>query len=121
MRASAECIPLDDVLADSVVSTWTLCTIPGPAAALAAIRRVLKPGGRLLFIERGRGPEPGVRRWRDRLAPIWRRVAGGCHMNRRIDGLIAGAGFHIVRLDRGYASGPKVLAYLYKAHAERPD
>jgi ubiquinone/menaquinone biosynthesis C-methylase UbiE len=118
---SAEHIPLDDALADSVVSTWTLCTIPQPAVALAEARRVLKPGGQFVFIEHGWASEPGVQRWQDRLTPIWRRVAGGCHMNRRIDELIAGAGFHCVRLDRGYASGPKVLAYLYKGHAQRRD
>jgi ubiquinone/menaquinone biosynthesis C-methylase UbiE len=119
--ASAERIPLDDALADVVVSTWTLCTISQPAVALAEVRRVLKPGGQFLFIEHGRAPEPGVQRWQDRLTPIWGRVAGGCHMNRRIDELIAGAGFHVIRLDRGYASGPRVLAYLYKGRAERPD
>jgi ubiquinone/menaquinone biosynthesis C-methylase UbiE len=119
--ASAERIPLDDALADSVVSTWTLCTIPTPAVALAEMRRVLKPGGRFVFIEHGRGPESGVQRWQDHLTPMWRRMAGGCHMNRRIDDLIVGAGFHVVRLERGYAKGPKILAYLYKGHAERPD
>ena len=85
------------------------------------LRRVLKPGGQFLFIEHGRAAELRVRAWQDRLTPVWRRVAGGCHMNRPIDELIAGAGFPFVRIDRGSASGPKPLAYLYNGIAQRPD
>ncbi len=119
VAGSAERIPLPAALADTVVSTWTLCTIPDPRAALAEMRRVLKPDGRLLFIEHGRAPDPGVRAWQDRLTPVWKRVAGGCHMNRPIDALIGGAGFEFAKIEVGYASGPKVLAYLYRGVAWR--
>lgn len=115
--SSAEHIPLADELADTVVSTWTLCTIPDPSAALREVRRILKPDGQLLFIEHGRAPDPRVQRWQERLTPMWRHIAGGCHMDRKIDELITGAGFEFTQIARGYASGPKVLAYLFKGIA----
>jgi ubiquinone/menaquinone biosynthesis C-methylase UbiE len=117
----AERIPLDDASADTVVTTWTLCTIPDPAHALGEMKRVLKPEGRLIFVEHGRAPEPGVRGWQDRLSPLWRRVAGGCHLNRPIDELIRGAGFHVGQLEQAYSSGLKPFAYLYKGVARRGD
>lgn len=116
---SAERIPLEDRAVDTVVSTWTLCTIPDPALAMVEIRRVLKPEGRFLFIEHGRAPERRVQAWQDRLTPLWKRVAGGCHMNREIDELIARGGFRLSRIERGYTSGPKLLTYLYRGVAER--
>jgi ubiquinone/menaquinone biosynthesis C-methylase UbiE len=119
LLASAERIPLADGLADAVVSTWTLCTIPDAPAALTEMRRVLKLTGHFFFIEHGRAPEPRVQTWQDRLTPFWKRVAGGCHLNRAIDELIAGAGFELLKLDPGYASGPKPLAYLYRGVARR--
>ncbi len=95
LHASAEAVPLDDGSVDTVVTTWTLCTIPDPPRALAEMRRVLRPGGALLFVEHGRAPEPGVARWQDRLDPLWSRVAGGCHLNRKIGELISAGGFRI--------------------------
>jgi len=83
------------------------------------MRRVLKPGGRLLFVEHGRAPEAGVARWQDRIDPLWRRFPGGCHLNRSIDDLISNAGFRIDRLQTGYIPGPRILTYLYEG-AARP-
>lgn len=104
-------------LIDTVVSTWTLCTIPDPVAALSEMRRVLKPEGRLIFIEHGRSPDPRVRAWQERLTPLWRRLGGGCNLNRKIDELIVDAGLTITRLETGYGRGPKVAAYLYRGCA----
>ncbi len=81
------------------------------------MRRVLKPGGRLLFVEHGRAPDPRVVWWQDRLTPLWRRVSGGCHLNRKIDDLIGDAGFRIDRLDTGYIPGPKPMTFLYEGAA----
>jgi ubiquinone/menaquinone biosynthesis C-methylase UbiE len=117
VEASAEAIPLDDRSIDTVVSTWTLCTIPQVAAALGEMRRVLRPGGRLVFAEHGRAPEASVRRWQDWLTPGWRRLSGGCHLNRPIRSLIEAAGFRIERLETGYIPGPKPLTFLYEGSA----
>jgi SAM-dependent methyltransferase len=100
-------VPLDDASIDTVVMTWTLCTIPDAPRALAELRRVLRPGGALLFVEHGRAPEPGVARWQDRLDPLWRRVAGGCHLNRKIDNLVSGGGFRIDTLTNARLPGPR--------------
>jgi ubiquinone/menaquinone biosynthesis C-methylase UbiE len=117
IEASAENIPLDERSVDSVVMTWTLCSIGDPGAALREIRRVLKPGGRLLFAEHGLAPERGVRIWQHRLTPIWRRVAGGCHLDRDMSGLIADAGFWIERLETGYMRGPRPMTFMYEGSA----
>lgn len=117
LEASAEAIPLDDDSVDAVVTTWTLCTIPDAPRALAEMRRVLKPGGALLFVEHGRAPERGVARWQDRLDPLWSRLAGGCHLNRKIDDLISGSGFRIERLEHERLPGPRTHAFLYEGCA----
>jgi ubiquinone/menaquinone biosynthesis C-methylase UbiE len=117
LMASAETIPLEDRSVDTVVSTWTLCTIPDVNRALQEMRRVLKPSGRLLFVEHGLAPEERVRKWQNRLTPTWVRFSGGCHLNRPIQSLIENAGFRINRIDTGYAPGPKFLAYLYEGSA----
>lgn len=116
---SAETIPLYNRSVDTVVTTWMLCSIPDAHRALAEMRRVLKPGGRLLFVEHGLAPEAGVRRWQDRLTPVWRRIGGGCHLNRAIGDLIEGAGFRIERLETGYMRGPKPMTFMYEG-AARP-
>jgi ubiquinone/menaquinone biosynthesis C-methylase UbiE len=119
IEGTAEAIPLPEGTVDTVVTTWTLCSIPDHAKALSEVRRVLKPGGRLLFAEHGLAPEPGVVRWQDRLTPIWRRIGGGCHLNRPIDRLIASAGFEITALSTGYMKGPKPMTFMYEGHARR--
>jgi ubiquinone/menaquinone biosynthesis C-methylase UbiE len=117
LDASAEAIPLESGSIDTVITTWTLCTIPNAPLALAEIRRVLRPGGALRFVEHGRAPEPGVARWQDRLDPLWRRIAGGCHLNRKIDALILGNGFRIEALDNARLPGPRTHTYLYEGSA----
>ena len=117
LDASAEAIPLDTGSVDTVVTTWTLCTIPDISRALSEMRRVLKPGGRLLFVEHGRAPEPGVARWQDRLDPLWSHLAGGCHLNRKMDDLLIQAGFRIDTLRNPRLPGPPTHTFLYQGRA----
>lgn len=117
IRASAEALPLESGSADTVVTTWTLCTIPDVEQALREARRVLKPDGILLFVEHGRAPEPGVARWQDRLDPVWRRLAGGCHLNRPIDALISAAGFRFEQLSHQRVPGPATHTFLSEGQA----
>jgi ubiquinone/menaquinone biosynthesis C-methylase UbiE len=118
IEGSAEEIPLEDASVDTVVTTWTLCTIPDADNALRQMRRVLKPGGRLLFVEHGRAPDPKVVWWQDRLTPIWKRIGGGCHLNRPISSLIEGAGFRLERLKTSYMPGPKPMTFMYEGSAQ---
>ncbi len=106
-----EQIPLDDNSVDTVLVTYTLCTIPDAEAALQGMRRVLKPSGRLLFIEHGKAPDEDVLRWQNRLNPVWSRIAGGCQMNRDIPALIKAGGFDIKLDERMYIPGARVLCY----------
>jgi len=117
IEGSAEAIPLEDRSVDTVVTTWTLCSIPQAVQALEEMRRVLKPAGQLLFVEHGLSPEANVRGWQDRLTPIWKRIGGGCNLNRPIRTLIEGAGFNIAQIDTGYAKGPKPMAFMYAGQA----
>lgn len=117
LEASAEAMPLEDRSIDTAVTTWTLCTIADVERALAEVRRVLKPGGRLLFVEHGRAPDASVRRWQDRLNPLWTPLAGGCHLNRPIAELVAGAGFQIESLSTGYGPGPRPMVFMYEGRA----
>ena len=117
IEASAEAIPLENQSIDTVVSTWTLCSIPDAVAALREMRRVLTPAGELRFIEHGRAPEATVRLWQDRLTPVWKRLAGGCHLNRPIRELLEDAGFRIERMDTGYMKGPKPMTFMYEGQA----
>lgn len=100
-------LPFDDDSFDAALSTWTLCTIPDVAAALSEVRRVLKPGGRLHFLEHGLAPDESVRRWQRRLDPVQRRIAGGCHFSRPIAELLRAAGFDIEEIEVFYQSRPK--------------
>ena len=117
LEGSAEHIPLADHSMDTIVMTWTGCSIPEICAALAEMRRVLRPGGRLLFVEHGRAPEPRVAHWQDRLNPFWQRFSGGCRLNRKIDDLLLDAGFQIDRLVTGYIPGPKIMTFFYEGAA----
>lgn len=114
---SGEEIPLADRSCDTVVTTWTLCTIPDPVKALGEMKRVLKPSGTLLFAEHGAAPEPRVRGWQERLNPLWRRITGGCNLNRSIATLMADAGFNVVNLQREYAKGFRPMSYIYFGNA----
>jgi ubiquinone/menaquinone biosynthesis C-methylase UbiE len=120
IEGSAESIPLDAHSVDTVVTTWTLCTIPDVTAALMEMRRVLKPGGQLLLVEHGLSPDERVRKWQNRLNPLWKRIAGGCNLNRPIASLIEAAGFHVSRIDTGYMAGPKPMTFMYEGVA-RPE
>ena len=120
MQGSATAIPLGDASVDTLVMTWTLCSIPDPLAALDEMRRVLKPGGALLFVEHGLSPEPGVARWQQWLTPAWRRLAGGCHLDRKVDDLLREAGFAIAELKAAYADGPRPMTYTYEGRAHSP-
>jgi ubiquinone/menaquinone biosynthesis C-methylase UbiE len=117
LEGSAERIPLADRSMDTIVMTWTGCSIPDVRTALGEMRRVLKPGGRLLFVEHGRAPEAAVARWQDRLDPFWQRLSGGCHLNRKTDDLLSEAGFRIDRLETGYIPGPRIMTFLYEGTA----
>ncbi len=119
LEASAEAIPLEGSSVDTVVMTWTLCSIADASEALREMRRVLKPSGQLLFVEHGQAPEESVRKWQDHLTPVWKRIAGGCHLNRPIPALLERAGFHITHLTTGYMKGPKPMTFLYEGSALR--
>jgi ubiquinone/menaquinone biosynthesis C-methylase UbiE len=117
LQSADEPLPFGDATRDSVLMTWTLCSIPNAPKALGEMRRVLKSAGRLIFIEHGRTPDSGVAAWQDRLTPPWRRIGGGCRLNRKIDDLIVAAGIHIEELGTYYLPGPRPMAYTYQGMA----
>ena len=116
-----QALPLPDRSVDSALSTWTLCTIPDPGQALAELRRVLKPGGRLTFIEHGLSPDPGVATWQRRLDPLQRRIVGGCRLTLPVLPVLQDAGFEVSQVDNEYEQGaPRPLGYLYEGTAVSP-
>jgi ubiquinone/menaquinone biosynthesis C-methylase UbiE len=117
LQSAEETIALADQSVDTVVMTWTLCSIFDPMRALAQMKRVLKPDGRMLFIEHGKSPDAGVARWQDRLTPAWKKIGGGCHLNRRIDDLLRAAEFEIQELKTCYLPGPRPMTYTYQGFA----
>ena len=116
IASGAESIPLEAGTLDTVVSTWTLCSIPKVDLALQEMRRVLKPGGRLIFMEHGLAPDPAVARLQDRLAPALRLLAG-CNPNRPIERLIRDAGFSFAKIEKSYLDGPRFIAYHFVGEA----
>ncbi|MEO1619648.1 MAG: class I SAM-dependent methyltransferase [Cyanobacteria bacterium J06632_3] len=118
---SGEALPMDDNSFDNVVCTWTLCSIPNVEQALKEAYRVLKPGGKFFFIEHGLSHEPGMQRWQNRLTPIQRVVADGCHLNRKIDRLVDNI-FDVVSVETFYATSlPKVIGYFYQGTAQKAE
>ncbi len=114
--ARAEDIPMETDSIDTVVSSWTVCSIPDVEQALVEVRRVLRPDGRFIFVEHGRAPDRSVSKWQDRLLPVFRPLAG-CFLNRAIDELIEAAGFKFVELEKDYFDGPRLLSYHYVGQA----
>jgi len=115
----AENIPLEKHSIDTAILTFTMCTIPDINAALKEINRVLKPGGQLLFCEHGRAPEKNIQRWQNRLNPAWKKIAGGCNLNRDIPELINQTGLKIKTLEQGYMKGPKAMSFIHKGIARK--
>lgn len=120
-QSAQEPLPLAEASIDTIVVTWTLCSIQNATEALQQMRRVLKPSGRLLFIEHGRSTDVAVMKWQDRITPFWTRIAGGCHLNRRIDALITEAGFRITELKTFYTPGPRPMTYTYQGVASQSE
>ena len=112
-------LPFDAGRFDTVITTWTLCSIPDAPAALTEMRRVLRPGGRYVFVEHGAADDASTARWQNRLNPLWRRLCDGCNINRKIDRLVEGGGFELTSLDRFRGKGPGVLAQMYRGVATR--
>jgi len=119
LQSAEEPLPPPEESIDTVVMTWTLCSIPNPPRALEHMKKALKKVGHLIFVEHGRAPDARVRAWQDRLTPLWKRITGGCHLNREVDELILAAGFQIVELKTGYLPGPRPMTYVYQGLALR--
>ena len=117
LTTSGESIPADDNSFDSVVMTWTLCTIPDPLSALAEIKRVLKPGGNVVFAEHGAAPDAHIAKWQSRVNSTWKALAGGCNLNRPIEALYENNGYTFSDMRQGYLPGPKIATYTYSGIA----
>ena len=119
LQSAENPLPLPSGSIDTVVLTWTLCSIPDPQKALQEMKRALRPDGQLIFVEHGRAPDSGVAAWQDRLTPIWKPIGGGCHLNRKIDEIIKQAGFRIAELTTSYIPGPRPMTYTYQGIAQK--
>lgn len=113
-------IPLDDGAADTILLTFTVCTIPDWRGALLEMRRVLKPEGRLIFCEHGAAPDEPIRKWQSRITPLWKNIAGGCHLDRPIPEFLENSGFRIVTMESEYVSGvPRIAGFHYRGEARK--
>ncbi len=121
LHAPAEKVPLPDREIDTAVVTWSLCSLPDAAQALSEIKRVLKREGTLIFAEHGLSPDARVQAWQNRINPLWRRVSGGCNLNRPIEALIRSAGFSIEELHTQYLPGPRPMTYTCEGFARPVD
>ena len=117
IESSAESIDLESESFDCVVIGYSLCTIPDPLKALSESKRLLKPQGSLFFMEHGLAPEDNIRKWQHRLTPGWKKLAGGCNLNRNIEELIEQGGFQFKKLKKKYIKGPKIVAFQYYGQA----
>ena len=117
LTGSAEDIPLESNTFDTVVMTWTLCSVTDPVVALSEIKRVIKPGGKVIFAEHGKSPDQNIRKLQKTLNPLWSRIAGGCQLNREIVDLYESSGFKFKSMERGYLEGPKFATYNYRGVA----
>ncbi len=121
LEGVGEAIPFPDRRFDTVVCTFTLCSVSDPATVLREVRRILRPGGQALFLEHGRAPDASVARWQDRIEPVWKRLAGGCHLTRPISSAFRGAGFEVEPLGQGYmAKTPRFAGWNEWGMARRP-
>jgi ubiquinone/menaquinone biosynthesis C-methylase UbiE len=119
LALSSEKIPLPDASVDSIVITYTMCTLPDAHAALLEMGRVLKPDGRMYFSEHGLAPDESVRRWQNRLNPVWKKLAGGCNLNRSVPAMLEGAGFRLEEVQTMYLPGLRPLTFNYWGSAAR--
>jgi SAM-dependent methyltransferase len=117
VRGQGEALPFDAARFDAAVITYTLCSVDDPAAVVAELRRVLRPGAALYFVEHGRAPDAGPRRWQARINPLWRRVSGGCTLDRDVTEPLRAEGFAVEELAAGYDPGPRWLSYTYRGVA----
>ena len=122
LLGQAEDLPFPDASFDTVLVTYSLCSVTDPARALAEIRRVLRPDAELLFVEHGLAPDPGPRRWQERLTPYWRRISGNCHLDRDVFAALRAAGLRVRDGRAGYTEGARWLSYTYEgaARVDRP-
>ena len=116
-QSAEDPIPLPDSSIDTIVMTWSLCSIPNPGAALRQMKRVLKRNGRLIFVEHGLSEDAKVKTWQDGMTSLWKRIAGGCHLNRKVDDVIKAAGFQIIEQKNFYLPGPRPMTYTYQGVA----
>ena len=119
IETTAESIDLESSSFDSVVIGYSLCTIPDPMQALSEAYRLLKPNGSLFFMEHGLAPEPNIQKWQNRIAPFWKKIGGGCNLNRNIEALILSGGFKFKDLKKKYIKGPKIASFLYYGEAPK--